>query len=71
MSISLKTSGAWIENTAAAPTVTLVGSPVIGDRYYIWASWKTYTITASMPAGWTEVTELPMAQQLPATVPDL
>jgi hypothetical protein len=57
MSISLKTSGAWIENTAAAPTVTLVGSPVIGDRYYIWASWKTYTITASMPAGWTEVTE--------------
>ena len=57
MAISLKATGAWVENIAAGPTVTLVGTPAAGDRVYIWAAWKTYTITASMPAGWNKVTE--------------
>jgi len=57
MAISLKATGAWVENTAAGPTVTLVGTPAAGDRHYIWATWKTFSITASMPGTWTEVTE--------------
>lgn len=57
MAISLKATGAWVENTAAAPTVTLAGSPAAGDRYYIWSAWKNFATTASMTAAWTEVTE--------------
>jgi len=55
MAISLKTSGEWVEATADA-TVTLVGTPAAGDRYFIWAGWKDYAITASM-SGWTKLTE--------------
>jgi hypothetical protein len=59
MAISLKATGAWVEALADA-TPTLVGTPAAGDRYYIWATWKDFSITTTVDASsgnWVEVTE--------------
>jgi len=59
MAVSLKTSGSWVEATADA-TPTLVGTPAAGDRYFIFATWKDFSITCTVDASsgnWVEVTE--------------
>lgn len=59
MAISLKTSSAWAETVTDPTAATLVGSPVTGDRYYLWVVWKAFGTTCSItsPQAWTEVTE--------------
>lgn len=57
MAISLKTAGTWAESTAASTLVALPGTVANGDRYFVFAAWKDYSITASMPAGWTKIPE--------------
>ena len=50
--ISLKTAGVWAEYVADG-TVAIPGSPAAGDRMFLFATWKTYTITVAQPNGWT------------------
>jgi hypothetical protein len=54
MAISLKTAGTWARLVVDG-TVTIPGSPAAGDRMFLFASWKTYTITVTDPAGWTPI----------------
>jgi hypothetical protein len=55
MAISLKTAGAWTA-TNTDFTATLVGTPAAGDRYFLWVSWKDFTLTGTV-TGWTKITE--------------
>lgn len=53
MAISLKTAGSWARVVTDPSSVTIPGSPAAGDRMFLFASWKTYTITVADPSGWT------------------
>lgn len=55
MAISRKATGSWALLTADG-AVSIPGSPAAGDRMFLWASWKDFSITAQV-SGWTEVTE--------------
>lgn len=56
MAISLKANDtAWSIVTANAPT-TFFASAAVGDRQFLWLTWKDFSITVSVP-GWTKVTE--------------
>lgn len=54
MAISLKTAGTWAEYTADG-SVTIPGSPAAGDRMFLFAAWKDFSITVTDPAGWTSI----------------
>lgn len=53
MAISLKTAGTWAELTNDG-AVTIPGSPAAGDRMFLFATWKDFSITASV-SGWTAI----------------
>jgi peptidoglycan hydrolase CwlO-like protein len=54
MAISLKTAGTWARLVVDG-TVTIPGSPAAGDRMFLFAAWKTYTITVTDPTDWTPI----------------
>jgi hypothetical protein len=58
VAISLKATGSWAEVTADA-AITIPGSPAAGDRMFLFATWKAFSVTAQVtsPQAWTEVTE--------------
>lgn len=53
--VSLKTAGSWARVVADPSSVTIPGSPAAGDRMFLFASWKTYSITCANPSGWTPI----------------
>jgi len=55
---SVVAQGTWAELTADG-AVTRPGTPQDGDRYYLFASWKDFSVTAQVtsPEAWTEVAE--------------
>lgn len=55
MAISLKTAGTWANISADPSSVAIPGTPAAGDRMFLFAAWKTYTITAADPSGWTPI----------------
>lgn len=55
MSVSFRTVGTWAELTADG-TVAIPATPQAGDRMYLFARWKDFSITATV-ANWTELTE--------------
>jgi hypothetical protein len=56
VAISLKTAGTWARNVSD-PTgaITIPGTPASGDRMFLFASWKTYSITTAAISGWTQI----------------
>ena len=54
MAISLKASGTWVNlvNTAGP---AIPGSPAAGDRMFLFATWKSYSMTPTTPTGWTAI----------------
>jgi len=55
MTASLKTAGAWARVVSDPSSVTIPGSPAAGDRMFLFANWKTFSITVSDPSGWTPI----------------
>lgn len=55
MSVSLRVTGTWAELTADG-AVAIPATPQAGDRMYLFARWKDFSITATV-ANWTELTE--------------
>lgn len=55
MPVSVKATGSWAAVTSGV-TPTLVGSPAVGNRYFVWVVWKPYSTTCSVE-GWTKVAE--------------
>lgn len=55
MSVSLRVTGTWAELTADG-TVAIPATPQVGDRMYLFARWKDFSITATV-ADWTELVE--------------
>ncbi|MGX7894401.1 hypothetical protein [Tsuneonella sp. HG222] len=55
MAISLKTAGSWARVVTDPSSVTIPGSPAAGDRMFLFATWKTYSITVADPSGWTPI----------------
>lgn len=55
MSVSHRVTGTWAELVADG-TVAIPATPQAGDRMYLFARWKDFSITASV-ANWTELTE--------------
>lgn len=55
MSVSHRVTGTWAELTADG-TVAIPATPQAGDRMYLFARWKDFSITATV-ANWTELTE--------------
>lgn len=53
MAISLKTAGTWAELTADG-AVTIPGSPAAGDRMFLFATWKDFSVTATV-SNWTAI----------------
>lgn len=53
MAISARAAGAWAEYTADG-TVAIPAGATTGDRMFLFATWKAYTITATV-SGWTPV----------------
>ena len=53
MALSLKTAGTWAEYTADG-TVAIPGTPASGNRMFLFAAWKDYSITATV-SGWTAI----------------
>ncbi len=53
MAISLKTAGTWAEYTNDG-AVVIPGTPAAGDRMFLFATWKDFSITASV-SGWTAI----------------
>lgn len=51
MSVQLRVTGTWAELTADGP-VTIPPTPQAGDRMFLYAGWKDFSITASV-ANWT------------------
>jgi hypothetical protein len=58
MAVSLRVTGTWAELTADG-AVAIPSTPQAGDRMYLFARWKDFSITAQVtsPAGWTELDE--------------
>lgn len=60
MAVSVKAVSAnWTVSAITPQTTTLVGTPAAGDRYFMFSSWKDFSVTASISTdgGWTEITE--------------
>lgn len=55
MAVSLRVTGSWAELTADG-SVAIPSTPQAGDRMFLFARWKDFSITASV-ANWTEVTQ--------------
>lgn len=55
MPVSLRTTGTWAELTADG-AVAIPATPQAGDRMYLFARWKDFSITATV-ANWTELEE--------------
>jgi len=55
MAISLRVTGSWAELIADG-TVAIPATPQVGDRMFLFARWKDFSITATV-ANWTELTE--------------
>ncbi len=55
MSVSFRAVGTWAELTADG-TVAIPATPQAGDRMYLFARWKDFSITATV-ANWTELAE--------------
>lgn len=55
MSISLRATGTWAELTADG-TVAIPATPQAGDRMFLFARWKDFSVTVTV-ANWTELTE--------------
>lgn len=55
MAVSFRVTGIWAELTADG-AVTIPSTPQAGDRMYLFARWKTFSITATV-AGWTKLPE--------------
>jgi len=55
MAISLRVTGSWAELVADG-TVAIPATPQAGDRMFLFARWKDFSITATV-ANWTELTE--------------
>lgn len=54
MAISLKESGTWV-NLVNNNGPTIPGSPAAGDRMFLFACWKLYSLTPTTPTGWTAI----------------
>lgn len=55
MSVSHRVTGTWAELTADG-SVAIPATPQAGDRMYLFARWKDFSITATV-ANWTELEE--------------
>lgn len=55
MAISLRVAGTWAELTADG-AVAIPATPQAGDRMYLFARWKDFSVTATV-ANWTELEE--------------
>jgi hypothetical protein len=55
MSVSLRVTGTWAELTADG-TVAIPATPQAGDRMYLFARWKDFSVTATV-TNWTELAE--------------
>lgn len=55
MAVANRAAGTWTEITGTA-AVTIPGTAVSGDRMYLLAAWKDFSVTASV-SGWTELTQ--------------
>lgn len=55
MAVSLRVTGTWAELTADG-SVAIPATPQAGDRMYLFARWKDFSITATV-ANWTELVE--------------
>ena len=55
MSVTHRTTGTWAELTADG-TVAIPATPQAGDRMFLFARWKDFSVTATV-ANWTELTE--------------
>lgn len=55
MSVSLRVAGTWAELIADG-TVAIPATPQAGDRMYLFARWKDFSVTATV-ANWTELVE--------------
>lgn len=58
MAVSFRAVGTWAELIADG-AVTIPATPQAGDRMYLFARWKDFSITAQVtsPSGWTKLTE--------------
>lgn len=58
MAVSFRVTGTWAELTADG-AVAIPATPQAGDRMYLFARWKDFSITAQVtsPVGWTKLTE--------------
>lgn len=55
MAVSLRVTGTWAELTADGPVV-IPATPQAGDRMFLFARWKDFSVTATV-ADWTELAE--------------
>jgi hypothetical protein len=55
MSVSFRAVGTWAELTADG-TVAIPATPQAGDRMYLYARWKDFSVTATV-TNWTELVE--------------
>ncbi len=58
MAVSFRVTGTWAELTADG-SVAIPATPQAGDRMYLFARWKDFSITAQVtsPTGWTKLIE--------------
>jgi len=58
MAVSFRVTGTWAELVADG-SVAIPATPQAGDRMYLFARWKDFSITAQVtsPSGWTKLTE--------------
>lgn len=58
MAVSLRVTGAWAELTNDG-AVAIPATPQAGDRMYLFARWKDFSVTAQVtsPVEWTEIAE--------------
>lgn len=58
MAVSLRVTGAWAELTNDG-AVAIPATPQAGDRMYLFARWKDFSVTAQVtsPVTWTEIAE--------------
>lgn len=56
MAIAARAAGTWSAGITSDAAITIPGGAQSGDRMYLLAVWKDFSITATV-AGWTEITE--------------
>lgn len=52
--VQLVATGAWAR-LAADGTVAIPTTPIAGDRMFLFASWKDFSVTVTDPDGWTPI----------------